>query len=109
MRLEPGLDAETRTRLEAGLRALGLLRRLWRWTTVAFILGFGMLVVASWGGGLAPWLSVGLAVTGSLAWAFTVGAFLLIITLAPVHRAGIRRLEAFAKAMRGSSLARDIA
>ena len=109
MRLEPGLDAETRARLEAGLRAVGLLRNLWRWTAVAFALGFAMLVAATLTRGPVPWLSVGLDVTGLLAWAFAACAFLLIIFIALVHRADIRRLEAFAKAMRGSSLARDIA
>ena len=109
-RLEPGLDPTTVASLEVGLRAVDRLRALWRWTIATALIG---LLAVFLGAAMLtwvplPWLSGGVAVGGLAALALSVCAFLSILIIAALHRADIHRLEAFARAMRGSSLARDI-
>lgn len=107
-RIEPGLDAETKARLEAGRQALQRIRRAWRWTSVSLVSG-----IASLFGGLFIFSRIPLAgqVLSGIAFALLLAAavlFVLIVLVAAQHRRAIHRLEVYARAMRGSSLARDL-
>lgn len=105
-RLEPGLDEITKASLAAGMRAVRLIRGLWTWILVlAGLGGAGLLVASMLGPNTGPMLGIpSLAVLG-----FALMVSLVLSAMAVVHRRDIHRLEAFAEAMRGSSLARDIA
>ncbi len=105
-RLEPGLDDATKASLATGMRAVRLIRRLWTWTlALTGIGGAGLLVAAMLGPDTRSMLGIpSLAVLG-----VALIAFLVICGSAVSSRKDIHRLEAFAKAMRRSSLARDIA
>lgn len=105
-RLEPGLDEGMRTSLETGIRVLRFIRRLWTWTLAFVLLGaVGVVVSAFFAraefGGM-------LAVANLMLLGLGTAIFLYLSGLALAHRRDIRRVEAFAEAMRGSSLARDI-
>lgn len=110
LRLSPGLDEVTRASLERGMAAAFAIRR---WRAVGSIaLVMGTLV---FGAGLpVPWLwAVGTALWPPYAalglWSAGVSCFLLSGGIYLAHRSDIRRLEGVAQALRGSSLARDLA
>lgn len=108
-RLEPGLDEGMRTSLETGIRVLRFIRRLWTWTLAFVLLGaVGLVVSAFLLERIAPEFGGMLAVANLMLLGLGTAIFLYLSGLALAHRRDIRRVEAFAEAMRGSSLARDI-
>lgn len=110
-RIESGIDTETRSRLERGVRALRLLRKMERW--VFAFLGIGVVVLIA-GSGLATAVGVAGLVSFVLLSAFTVwalaGAAFSALTIVSLrHHTDLRTVYAFWRATRGSSLARDLA
>ncbi len=104
-RLEPGLDEETAAKLVNGLRVLRRLRRVSRWMVATLVLG-ACLWIASFG--LARLLGIWSLGAAFASWIVATGCFIFIATESLLHRSEIHRIEAFVRAMRGSSLARDL-
>lgn len=111
LRVESGLDEETRESLAQGVRIVELLRRVIRWMAFAFGLGaallfLGVIVLTS---RRIPWIGGYLVVSGVACWIFALVAFLFGIAVSLAYRRDLHRVDAFVRAERGSSLARDLA
>ncbi|HKZ24021.1 MAG TPA: hypothetical protein VJ224_06420 [Thermoplasmata archaeon] len=105
-RIEPGLDRETKQGLALGLWAIRLMRRVSRIVLASFLVGTTFLYARFLGGERLGDLPLVLA---GLAWSLTVLCLLFQAIVSLAYRKDIRRTLAFARAMRGSSLARDLA
>ncbi len=110
LRVTPGLDEVTRASLERGMAAALAIRR-WRaagsigLAVGALVFGTGLLVPWLWAVSIPLWP---VYAAGGL-WAAGVSCFLLSGGIYLAHRSHIRHLEGVAQALRGSSLARDLA
>lgn len=108
-RLEPGLDAAVIASLVTGRQIVTRIRRLWRWVLVLTGLGAAGLFASAFLIRQEPQTvssSLGFLGLGFLGAASAI--FLYVFGAAVAYRTDIHRLEAFAEAMRRSSLARDL-
>lgn len=110
-RLEPGLDEETKASLANGIRTLRLLRKMRDWTVYAFVLGIFLYLGGAFIMGFVSVAILGelLAAVGMACLLFALVTFLVTIVISLINRGDLRRVVAFARAMQGSFLARDIA
>lgn len=107
-RIEPGLDEDTKASLAKGLRVVRLLRYVWRWTLIGFLAGLGSVLIASVFSRRSPGIAADFGFLALAVWTFAGVSFLYIILASVRYHADIHRVEAFARAMHGSSMARDI-
>ncbi len=111
MRLEPGIDAETRASPERGVRVVRRLRRLREWSFCLLILAVGTMGLGTFvlvGGAALRELGVWAVLAGVGLGVAAIGCLLVFVLECIGFRKDVRRVLAFARVMRGSSLARDI-
>lgn len=112
LRVEPGLDEETRARLARGIRVLRTCRRVEAAMMSLFVAGGVFLVL---GVGALALLRAAAGFGGPLIlstfgiWAGGVACLALLAGLVLAFRRDLRIVVAFQHALRGSSLARDLA